>query len=634
MAVAVTIAPVAIQQFFANNDEFNVGGSILTQVGGVNYPTYQDSAGIIALPNPIPLNSRGEISNMVGATCQLFLQQGVVYTFTMFDAGGNQLDVATYVTQPAPFVLTQNSIGAVLYPQTAAELAAGVTPVNIFIKPYIAQRYGIVSDAANTFGLSGTDNTATIASALTIPQPIYFPAGNYGFKNLIVPGGSSIIGDGLNQTNFIALSGATGTMVTDNGSSAKTIIRGVSFFANGPSGGNCTTYTAGFTIGKTIAFGTEGYIDQLQVRDLPSNIGAGFPGIDITGNVAEIGAIYALNTGGVQIAGAGNLIQYIESVGSQGWLLGSGQVTCLNLQDCTAAGIEIEAPGDYITGGSLISGGTGTPNFSGSTVVPLVLGGGSGSPGGNVSIGTLFLSLAANTVSPAITHTYDHLIELSSGASTWKIDNIKLYYGGAGGSQAAFTGGLFKDSTGFFGGTSPTTTGTHAPENNYSSGLFTTGSLAVKRQALQSFKVRVVLTGATLQHQIGNAGDATVAGNFVGQITGAINTLTNTPTGTDASTAFAAGAKIGSASPSILYFNTVNPITAADSVFLCSIVANNSGTAYNVAAFISSININGVTQARLAIQLTNPTSGAGVNWATALGSAGNLIDVGFLGFLR
>ena len=97
MTTPVTISPTPILQFFNNNGQPNVGGTLLTQVGGVNYVTYQDSAGTVALPNPIPLNSRGEISNAAGTSCELFLVNGVTYTFTLYDASGNQLNQATYV---------------------------------------------------------------------------------------------------------------------------------------------------------------------------------------------------------------------------------------------------------------------------------------------------------------------------------------------------------------------------------------------------------------------------------------------------------------------------------------------------------------------------------------------------------
>ena len=100
MTANVVISPVGIQQFFANNGAPCAGGTVLTQVASVNYPTYQDSAGATPLPNPIPLNSRGEVSNASGVSSQLFLEVNKVYTFTLYDAAGNQLNQSTYVQGP------------------------------------------------------------------------------------------------------------------------------------------------------------------------------------------------------------------------------------------------------------------------------------------------------------------------------------------------------------------------------------------------------------------------------------------------------------------------------------------------------------------------------------------------------
>lgn len=100
MTTPVTSSPPPVLQFFNNQGQPNVGGSVLTQVGGTNATTYQDSAGATPLPNPIPLNSRGEISNSSGVSCQLFLASGSTYTFTVFDANGNQLYQAASVTGP------------------------------------------------------------------------------------------------------------------------------------------------------------------------------------------------------------------------------------------------------------------------------------------------------------------------------------------------------------------------------------------------------------------------------------------------------------------------------------------------------------------------------------------------------
>lgn len=100
MAANVSLAPPVILQFLNNAGLPNVGGRLLTQVGGVNYPTYQDSAGATPLPNPIPLNSRGEISNTSGVSCPLYMDSGVTYTFTLYDLLGNQIWTDS-VTAPA-----------------------------------------------------------------------------------------------------------------------------------------------------------------------------------------------------------------------------------------------------------------------------------------------------------------------------------------------------------------------------------------------------------------------------------------------------------------------------------------------------------------------------------------------------
>jgi len=109
MATSVVLSPQPILQFFNNAGFPAAGGSLLTQVGGVNYATYQDSAGATPLPNPIPLNSRGEISNAAGASCQLFLTAGVVYTFTLSDSNGNLINSATYVADAGYNAVSQLS---------------------------------------------------------------------------------------------------------------------------------------------------------------------------------------------------------------------------------------------------------------------------------------------------------------------------------------------------------------------------------------------------------------------------------------------------------------------------------------------------------------------------------------------
>lgn len=92
MSSTKALSPCPILQYFDNQGNPNAGGSILTQVGGINAATYEDSAGNTPLPNPIPLNSRGEVSNAAGASKQLFLTPGSIYTFFVYDKNGNLLN--------------------------------------------------------------------------------------------------------------------------------------------------------------------------------------------------------------------------------------------------------------------------------------------------------------------------------------------------------------------------------------------------------------------------------------------------------------------------------------------------------------------------------------------------------------
>lgn len=131
--VAVVACPPTILQFFDNAGKPAVGGSVLTQVASVNFPTYSDSAGTTPLPNPIPLNSRGEVSTAAGASSQLFVAANTVYTFTLSDAGGNLLNTSTYVNgiggiSQASNVAGTNTITAVLSP--AGALIVEFTPAN------------------------------------------------------------------------------------------------------------------------------------------------------------------------------------------------------------------------------------------------------------------------------------------------------------------------------------------------------------------------------------------------------------------------------------------------------------------------------------------------------------------------
>lgn len=164
------LAPDAILRFCDNRGNPLVGGQVLTQVGGVNTATYSDVGLTTALPNPIILNSRGEVATSAGASAQCFLTPNTVYTFTVSDANGNQIWVATYVNG-VQITLTQQLVGQTLWPRTLAEISAGVTPVNYFYRPGIIDRYGTNSVPGTT------DMSGALQGAVSCNSEVYALSG-------------------------------------------------------------------------------------------------------------------------------------------------------------------------------------------------------------------------------------------------------------------------------------------------------------------------------------------------------------------------------------------------------------------------------------------------------------------------
>lgn len=245
--MAVAISPDPVLQFFDNRGEPAAGGSVLTQVSGVNQPTFQDSAGMTPLPNPVPLNSRGEVSNASGLSCQMFLTLGIAYTFTLFDKDGNQLNQPAYVSASFSSAQLAASTGAGLigyshsntYPPgtVGAKLR---TTVSVKDAPY------------NAKGDNSTDDTsaiqAAIDDALIAENDLYFPAGTYLVTGLLVglTGNQSIGLHGEGQVGTILKkSGVSTTPVlyidtADSGLGvAYWIVEGMQIYGNGVAITNC-----------------------------------------------------------------------------------------------------------------------------------------------------------------------------------------------------------------------------------------------------------------------------------------------------------------------------------------------------------------------------------------------------------
>lgn len=136
-------------------------------------PVYSDGALAVSLGNTVNANASGQF-------VPLYMNPSIVYRVQLWSGNngtGTKLqDIDPYVV---PGIPSQAIIGSVLFPQTPAELAAAVTPVNYQYEPWRGEdvrRFGAVGDGA-------TDNTAFLATANLIGSALYFPPGIYAIAS-------------------------------------------------------------------------------------------------------------------------------------------------------------------------------------------------------------------------------------------------------------------------------------------------------------------------------------------------------------------------------------------------------------------------------------------------------------------
>ena len=145
----------------------------------------------------------------------------------------------------------------------------------------------------------------------------------------------------------------------------------------------------------------------------------------------------------------------------------------------------------------------------------------------------------------------------------------------------------------------------------------------------QSFVLLLRNNAGTLQQAFWSDINEQAIGR-VSKITGATTIWTNTPTGTDSSTAFAGGAKISTTTANAIILATANQDTANNNM-IAGIAYNTTGTAYTACAAIESIDVNGVTQNYLTFQLFNASTGAAVAINTTSVPSGTSIAFSFYG---
>jgi hypothetical protein len=138
--------------------------------------------------------------------------------------------------------VTQSTIGAALYPRTAAEISAGVTPTTYQYEPGDIRRYGAVGDGT-------TDNSTAFANALLANDSVFVPDAPTAWSvgsTISVSAGKAIYGVGIASE---IRKGANGALISLGKNT--TLSR---LYLNGNGG----TYSGvGVSIGYTAEF--EGY---------------------------------------------------------------------------------------------------------------------------------------------------------------------------------------------------------------------------------------------------------------------------------------------------------------------------------------------------------------------------------------
>ncbi len=211
------LSPAPIFKAFGNDGTPLANGLLYSYAAGTTTPqaTYPSQSEVTPNTNPITLNARGE--------CALWLDPTLIYKINLTDSLGNQIagfpvdNIQGSLTQTALIaLLTQAFLGQILYPQTAAEIAASVTPTNYAYQPGDVRRYGVTGTG---------DETTKLQNALLVQQDVFIIGGLtvnttsavnmlsnqtlYGF------GPQSSISCNGTTTNAININGKTHAIVRD-----------------------------------------------------------------------------------------------------------------------------------------------------------------------------------------------------------------------------------------------------------------------------------------------------------------------------------------------------------------------------------------------------------------------------------
>lgn len=210
--MSVTISPQIHLQFFTASGVVASGYQLFTYQAGtsIKQATWTDSTQSTQNANPLQLDSQGR--------AYVWPDPTLVYKYVLAlptDTDPPQSPVETVDNVQSPINLsniTQALIGTTLYPRTAAEIAAGVTPVQNQYVPYHAWRYLTAIQVADVMaGTLTQDCTTGLQNWLnaSIGQNCIWPSGSYLISSQLNGGNCRIYGDVRNYVKLVYTGTAT-----------------------------------------------------------------------------------------------------------------------------------------------------------------------------------------------------------------------------------------------------------------------------------------------------------------------------------------------------------------------------------------------------------------------------------------
>lgn len=162
------LSPSPKQQFFDNNGRPLVGGLLFTYLAGTSTKesTYQNQGGT-PNTNPVVLDFRGEAN--------IWLDSAKTYKYVLSPSGDTDpptnpiWSVDNIAAGLTVSELTQQFLGRIIYPRTAEEIAAGITPQFYIYPPGDVRRYGALMD--------GSDDTSAYQDASAASLQPFAPSG-------------------------------------------------------------------------------------------------------------------------------------------------------------------------------------------------------------------------------------------------------------------------------------------------------------------------------------------------------------------------------------------------------------------------------------------------------------------------